>query len=464
MKLLTRSDDRNASLGVLERFAYLSGSFGTVFVYTIIGTYLMYYYTDIVGLSGTIVGSILLVSRILDGISDLVMGAILDRTHSRHGKARAWILWSCVPYAISGVLVVSVPVHASLLLQYIYVAITYNLCCTAAYTAITVAHNAFLCNITSNAKEHGILGVFSILGGTISGLIVQSTIDTATKALGGDARAWQIVAVIYAVVGLFFHLICFFFTKERCVDPSAERDVHNFSVKDEVLSLLKNQYWICAVIICFVALLISGVMNAAGMYYANSVFGDTAYFTPIANAMSVGLVFGIFLAAVLMGKLGKRNTMLIGAITSTAASVLIGLFGTSITAATVLSAVRGFMYGQITACVYGMIADTIDYGEWKSGIKAEGIGSAGITVGTKIATGLSSVIVGVVIDASHYDVALAVQPASAVAMTTFCLCYLPAILGVVMIVCLAVYQLDKIYPDIQKDLEERRNRIQRSTD
>lgn len=461
MKLLTRSDDRNASLGLFERFAYMSGSFGTVLVYTLIGTYLLFYYTDVIGLSGTIVGTILLVSRILDGISDLVMGAIVDRTVSKRGKTRVWLLRMCVPYAITGILALSVPVGASDLIKYIYVAITYNLCCTVAYTAITVPYNAFLVNITANAKEHGILGVFSVLGGTISGLVVQSTIDAGTKALGGDARAWQIMALIYAALSIVFHMICYLFTKERCVSPQAAKGekVH-LSFKEEISSLLRNKYWLLAVFVCIAALLTSGVMNASGMYYANAIFGDTEHFTAIANAMSIGLVLGIFIAAVIMGKIGKRNTMLFGAVTSTAAAVLMGLFSKTPVLAAVFSGIRGFSYGFLTSCVYGMVADTMDFGEWKTGIKAEGIGLACITVAAKVATGLSSVIVGFMVDHFGYNADLLVQPDSAKGAMTFCLCWLPAILGVAMIICLILYHLDKIYPDIQKELMERRNKAE----
>ena len=456
MKLLTRSDDRNTSLGILERFAYMSGSFGTVLVYTLIGTYLLYYYTDVVGLSGTIIGSILLVSRILDGVSDLVMGAIVDRTVSRRGKTRVWLLRMCVPYAISGILVLSVPTGASDLVKYIFVAITYNLCCTVAYTAITVPYNAFLCNITGNAREHGILGVFSVLGGTVSGLIVQSTVVQATEAMGGGPRAWQIMGAVYAALSIVFHLTCYFFTKERCVSAAAEKDAPHLSLKSELSSLLQNQYWLCALFVCIAALLISGVMNAAGLYYANSLFGDPAYFTPIANSMSLGLVAGIFIAAVLMGKIGKRNTMLIGAVTSTLAGVGMGLFASTPTAAAVFSAIRGVMFGFITSGVYGMIADTIDFGEWKSGIRAEGIGLACITVGSKLATGLSSVIVGMAVERSGYDPGLAVQSESARSAMVFLLCWLPVILGVCIVVCLLLYQLDKLYPQVQKELDARR--------
>ena len=456
MKLLTRSDDRNASLGLFERLAYMSGSFGTVLVYTLIGTYLLFYYTDVVGLNGAIVGSILLVSRILDGISDLVMGAIVDRTVSKRGKTRVWLLRMCVPYALTGLLAFSVPTAASDLIKYIFVAISYNLCCTVAYTAITVPYNAFLCNITANAREHGILGVFSVLGGTVSGLIVQSTLIQGTEALGGGARAWQIMALVYSLLSIVFHLICYFFTRERCVSaPVKSEGKSHLSLKDELSSLLRNKYWLCALFVCIAALLVSGVMNASGLYYANSMFGDPVHFTPIANAMSLGLVAGIFIAAVLMGRLGKRNTMLIGAVTSTLASAAMGLFAATPTAAAVFSAIRGLMYGLITSCVYGMVADTMDYGEWKTGIKAEGIGLACITVGSKLSTGLSTVIVGLAVEKSGYDPALAVQSASAKAAMNFCLCWLPAILGLGMILCLVIYKLDKIYPEVQRDLEAR---------
>lgn len=456
MKLLTRSNERDASLGILERFSYLSGSFGTVMVYTIIGTYLLYYYTDVIGLNGAIVGTILLFSRILDGISDLIMGAIVDRTVSARGKTRVWLLRMCVPYALTGVLALSVPTQASDLVKYIFVAVTYNLCCTVAYTAITVPYNAFICNITANAKEHGILGVFSVLGGTISGLIVQSTIIAGTNALGGDARAWQIMAAVYALLSIVFHLLCYFGCKERVVSPAHTEDGKvKLAFRDEFGSLLKNRYWLYALFVCVAALLITGVMNASGMYYANCFFGDTVYFTPIANAMSLGLVAGIFIAAVLMGKIGKRNTMLIGALTSTVAAVIMGLFNSSPTVAAALSGVRGLMYGFITSGIYGMVADTMDYGEWKTGIKAEGIGLACITLGTKLATGLSSAIVGNLIEGSGYDTALAVQGAGAKAAANFCLCWLPAILGLIMTVLMFLYKLDKIYPDIQKDLQAR---------
>ena len=118
-------------------------------------------------------------------------------------------------------------------------------------------------------------------------------------------------------------------------------------------------------------------------------------------------------------------------------------------------AIRGLVYGMISAGLYGMAADTIDYGEWKSGLNTDGIGLARITFGTKIATGLSSVVVGELTDIGHYDSELAVQPASAVRMVNLCMNYIPAICGAIMAIALLLYKLDKIYPDIQRELEAR---------
>lgn len=223
MKLLTKSNAPDASLGVVERSAYMLGNVGTAFVNTIIASFIMFFYTDVMFLDAKIIGSILLASRILDGVTDVIMGMIVDRTHSKYEKGRVWVLRTCIPYAISGILLVFVPATSVALVQYIYVFITYNLCNAICLTALYVPYNSMTSNMTNNPYERGVLGVFVMAGAVIGTLIVQSTIDAATKALGGDQRSWQIVILIYAVAGLILHLICFALTKERCVKMSMEK-------------------------------------------------------------------------------------------------------------------------------------------------------------------------------------------------------------------------------------------------
>lgn len=237
MKLFTKSMEPNTTLGVAERVAYMSGNIGIALINTIVATFLMFFYTDVMMLNAGIIGTILMVSRLFDGVTDIIMGMIVDRTHSKYGKARVWVIRTCIPYAISGLLLVCVPGGMTELVQYIYVFITYNICNSVFLTALYVPYNAMTCNITSNPYEREVLGIFVLFGATFGTLAVQSTVDAATKALGGDQRAWQIVVGIYAICGLILHLICFFGTKERCGSTSEKVKIH---AKEEMRSLLKS--------------------------------------------------------------------------------------------------------------------------------------------------------------------------------------------------------------------------------
>ena len=310
MKLFTNSNSPDTSLGVVERTAYMSGKAGISFINAVISTFLMFYYTDVMMLNAGIIGILLLISRIFDGFTDLVMGMIVDRTHSKHGKARCWVLWTCIPYAISGVLLVCVPAGAPEIAQYIYVFVTYNFCNSICLTAIYVPYNAMMVNMTTNPYERGLLGVFFMLGTTAANLIVQNTILRATDALGGDERAWQIVVAIYALAGLILHLFCFFFTKERVKDANTEHKKIN--IKLEMKAILKNKYWLLGMGSTFFTLLFTSLFGSAGVYYANGVLGDSNAFSNIASAMSVFQLIFVLVAFIPMKKIGKRNTAIIG--------------------------------------------------------------------------------------------------------------------------------------------------------
>lgn len=460
MKLFTNSNERNASLGVVERTSYMMGNVGTILINAVVVGFLLYYYTDVMHLDPLILGGILLVSRIFDGITDLVMGFIVDRTHSKYGKGRAWILRTCIPYAISGILLFSVPGNATEVIQYIYVFITYNLCNAIFLTAISVAYNSMMCTITSNQYEHGLLGVFVTFGASLGAVLIQSTIDSATKALGGDGRAWQIVVAGYALLGCVCHLICFFFTKERALEiaePKKEDgDRKEVSLKTAFHALIHNKYWILANIVCFMFTITTGVTSGSGMYYVKSMFGDTSYYAGIANALSLTNLVTLFLSPLFLQRMGKRNTMLLGTSAATLAFVIAGLAGSNLAIVTICNAVKGFGGGLLAAGVYGMVADTIDYGEWKSGIKTAGIGFSGVSFGTKVSNGLSSVLLGWIIKISGYNGDLAVQSSKTVICTNISTNYLPALFYGIVIICLVVYKLDQIYPQIQKELDERR--------
>jgi len=452
MKLFTKSNAADAKLGVAERSAYMLGNMGTAFINTVIATFIMVYYTDVLYLNPGIIASLLLASRVFDGVTDIVMGMIVDRTKSRHGRARVWVMRMCIPFAVSGVLLTLVPTAAPDTLKYIYVFITYNLCNAICLTALYVPYNAMTVNMTSDQGERGILGVFVLFGATLGTLVVQSGIYKFTDALGGDVRAWRIAIAVYAVAGLVLHLICILGTKERVQPVHMEK----VNAKDEMRSLFKNKYWLLALGAVLMLFFFTSFTGGAGTYFAKGVLGDKDTYASFANAMSITQLIMLFVAFIPMKKIGKRNTFLVGIIIMTAACALQGIFATSLTAVILCSTCKGIGGGLTVAVMYGLVADTIDYGEYITGTKAEGVGVAAITFVTKIANGLSVVVVGWALEISKYDPDLAIQKPSAVTALQWCFSWLPAIFCALAALFMLFYDLDKKYPQIKKELDARR--------
>ncbi len=457
MKLLTKTNDPNASLGVVERTVYMLGNAGTALINTIIASFILFYYTDVLGLNSGIIGTIMLVSRLFDGVTDVFMGMIVDRTHSKHGRARIWVLRMCVPFAISGILMMTVPSHTSEIIKYVYVAITYNLCNSICLTALYVPYNAMTSNLTANPVERGILGVFVMFGAVIGTMGVQSTVDAATKALGGDQRAWIIVIAVYAVIGCLLHLLCFFGTKERTGQNNEYADHEKVDTRLEMQGLFKNKYWLITIAVVFSALLSTALLGSGGMYFAKAALGDTKYYASIANTVSVAQMVALIVSAMLMKKIHKRDLCMYGLFVLAGGSLLSGMFVSNYPIFLVGAAMRGIGAGMAGAVLYGLVADTIDYGEWMTGQKSEGVGFAAMTVATKLANGLGVVIIGWINQLFGYDPNAAVQTARAIAGVNLSFNYLPAVFCLISGLLMLRYDLDKRFPAIQAELSERRS-------
>lgn len=458
MKLLTKSNAPDARLGIVERSAYMGGNIGTALLNTVVAAYIMFYYTDVMYLNARIIGTILLVSRIFDGVTDIVMGAVVDHTRSKHGKGRVWILRMGLPYAISGIVLVCVPANTPELFQYVYVFLTYNLCNTICLTAIYVPYNSMTYSLSSDPYERGILGVFVMMGAVIGTLAVNSTIDTATKALGGMASAWRTVVLVYAIIGFVLHMLCFLCTKERYASESpADGSIGKKNkLGDEIKSVLTNRYWLLAVAVVFLVMFFTNMMGGSGMYFAKGVLGDTAHYAPIANALSLAQLPMLLLSFIPMRRFGKKKTALASTLLICAGCLVQFLVGNSILGTVVSNVVRGMGAGLSGACGYGLIADTIDYGEWKTGIAASGIGMSSLTFVTKVTGGLSGALIGVLIERAEYDPNALQQTESAISAIHLCYNVIPFVCVLLASVALLMFNLEDIYPQIRKELDERK--------
>ena len=212
------------TLGKLtERFSYGCGDFGCNIIYTAMSAFLLFYYTDYAGVSAFAVGSIMMVSRFFDGISDIIMGVIVDRTKSRFGKARPWLLRMCIPFAISGILLFSVPVSWSSAPKLVYVFITYNLVSTVIYTAINVPYSALNALMTQDPYERSVLSIFRNLLATAGTLTINTFTLPLVEYFGNTPSAWTKTFMVFGFLSVAAFLINFLGTRER-VKPAARED------------------------------------------------------------------------------------------------------------------------------------------------------------------------------------------------------------------------------------------------
>lgn len=176
---------------IFERFSYGCGDFGCNIIYTAMSAFLLFYYTDYANVSAMAVGTIMMVSRIFDGVSDIIMGVIVDRTRSKYGKARPWILRMCIPFAVSGILLFSVPASWASTPKLVYVFITYNLVSTVIYTAINVPYSALNALMTQDPYERSVLSIFRNLLATAGTLTINTFTLPLVEYFGNNAAAGQ---------------------------------------------------------------------------------------------------------------------------------------------------------------------------------------------------------------------------------------------------------------------------------
>ena len=224
-------DKRYLKIG--NKLAYGSGDMATNFYYGVITSFMLIYLTDTMGLNSGIVGTLMALSRVLDGVTDVLFGTMIDRTKTRFGKARPWMLWTILPIAVCEVLLFSIP-NMGTTAQYAYFFVIYTIANDFFFTANNVAYATLSALITPNKNECVQLGVFRFAFATVGSLLVAAITNRLVVGFGGGVAGWRMAAIVYAVLFIALQLWCFFCTKE--ISDEGEEKVE----KGEKVSFLKN--------------------------------------------------------------------------------------------------------------------------------------------------------------------------------------------------------------------------------
>ena len=369
----------NAKLSFLERFAYGIGDYAGNLVYSAISAFLLVYYTNVVGASAAAAASIIAISKLLDGLSDLAMGYIVDHTHSKWGKARPWIARLTVPLAVCTVLMFTVPASFAGPVQIAYMFLTYNLVSTIFYTGINVPYATMQGLMTRNQYERGLLGNFRNLLATAGTMTINTVVLKMTGFFGGgDAytqKGWSLTFVVLMIVFVVLNLFMFFTCKERVVENAGGDGKDTVPFIKGLAGLVKNKYWILLVITIFAMYFMMSTFFGSAVYFTMYNMGSDSYYAMVSNLLSVAQIVTLFITPFIMKKVSKRYLLMAGMAIATVGFVLSGVT-TSYTLICASSVIKGIGFGCVGATMFGCLQDAITYGEWYNGYGTAGMGNA----------------------------------------------------------------------------------------
>ncbi|WP_413740248.1 MFS transporter [Sodalis sp. RH14] len=439
-----------------ERLAFGIGDYGTNLTYTMMVTFLAYFYTDVVGVSAVVVGSLMFFARALDGVICIFIGIRIDKTNTRYGKARPWLLWTAVPFGLSAFLMSTVP-DISYGAKVAYVCVTYLLA-NIFFTANNIAYGSMLALITRDAYERGILSVFRKGLSTCGSLTVGVCTLPLVAFFGNSATSWIIVFGIYGFFTALFLLITGMGTRER-IRPVRQDNTRHITAGQVVRSMRANRYWImifCYLLVTFTSLT---ALTTVSVYYSKYILQDVTLISYISMAQYIPGLLTLLVIPMLMKHLGKRKLAMLGLVICCVA-YLIPLLNKQDSLFIIIStAVRSVGFCGIGATMFAFLADTIDYGEWTTKLRLEGILFSAGTLGQTLGMGLGTASVGWILGAVGFvSGGAAAQPQSVVYTIEFMFIFFPLILAAINLLILYFYKLDAIYDHLAVDLSAGRYR------
>ncbi len=441
-------------LSLKEKIGYGVGDTASCLYFQTFSMFLMYFYTDTFGISAATVGTMFLVTRIWDTFNDPIMGMITDRTNTKYGKFRPWILWMIIPYVVTGVALFYTP-NLSLTGKIIYAYITYTLV-TMAYTAINIPYGALMGVMSSNPDQRTQLSSFRFLGAFSGNIIIQGTLIYLVAFLGkgNDKVGYPLAMGTFALVaaGLWFYT--FISTKERII-PS--KDQQNKILQD-LKDLGKNRPWLILCLMGVLTLVWVSIRNGAMMYYFNYYVGSEAKAAPF---MVVGTIFSLagvasttFIARFLKGK--RRAFIILSAVNAALTAAFFIAKPTDFGIMYTSHILGSFVGGPLMPLTWSMFADTADYAEWKFGRRATGLIFSAGTFSQKMGWTIGGAIAGWVLASFHYQPNVAQTQETLVGIKLM-MSVLPAMGSLLVVLAALFYNLseDKLEV-IEKELSERR--------
>ena len=431
---------------------YGTGDIAGNVVYALLSSFVMIYLTNTVGLNAGIVGTLIAVSKLFDGITDVFFGSMIDKTKSKMGKARPWMFWGFFGCAVTLFGVFAIPVNMGQKAQYAWFFIAYTLLNAVFYTANNIAYSALTALVTKNSRERVQMGSFRFMFAFGTSLLIQTITVGAVDMLGGGATGWRTIAIIYCIVGVITNTLAVMSVKELPEEEINEDNADN-EKKEDKLTLIQsakllftNKYYVMICVVYIIQQLYGAMINI-GIYFMTYVLLNKNLFGAFSWAINIPLIIALVFTPTLvskwkgMYKLNKYSYMV--ATVGRLLVVVAGYMG-SVPLMLLFTAVAALGQGPWQGDMNAVIASCSEYTYLKTGKRIDGTMYSCTSLGVKIGGGLGTALAGWMLALSGFvNGDNAVQPDSCISMMYFMYLWLPFIMDLIITVILSFMNVEE---------------------
>ncbi|PIE27343.1 MAG: MFS transporter [Micrococcales bacterium] len=439
-----------------NKVGYGSGDVAGNVVYALLSAFVMIYLTDTAGLNAGVIGTLMMVSRLFDGFSDIIFGALMDKTRTRMGKARPWMLWAFLGCAAMVVAIFAIPVSMGDTAKYAWFFIAYTLLNGVFFTANNIAYSALTALITKNSEERVQMGSIRFMFAFGTNLLIQTVTVSGVETLGGGAEGWRAIAIVYALVGLVFNTLSVLSVKELSPEelaavpeagdgPALPVEQEKLTLRQSARMLANNKYYLIILVVFILTQIFTAMLNM-GIYFMTYILGDAKLLGAFAWAINIPMIIGLLLTPLVVSRIGTIYPVnIVGYVIAVVARlcVVAAAYAGSIPLMLFFSGVAALGMSPLQGTLNAMIAEASEYTFLRTGKRIDGTMFSCTSLGVKVGSGVGTAVAGWLLAVSGYVGNADQQPQSAISMLYFMYVWIPVIANAVILFLLSRLDVEK---------------------